>query len=96
MSSRNTRLTPKQRAIAPQVYQALLQAKEKKGRLSIEEIIDEARHFFHQSPDFELDYFCIADATSLQPLYGKKIEKEARAFIAVKLGEIRLIDNVKF
>ena len=71
MSSRNTRLTPKQRAIAPQVYQALLQAKEKKGRLSIEEIIDEARHFFHQSPDFELDYFCIADATSLQPLYGK-------------------------
>ena len=96
MSSRNTRLTPKQRAIAPQVYQALLQAKEKKGGLSIEEIIYEARHFFHQSPDFELDYFCIADAISLQPLYGKKIEQEARAFIAVKLGEIRLIDNVKF
>ena len=96
MSSRNRRLSEKQRAIAPQIYLSLTQVVEKKHTHSIEEINRWVTAFFEQQAEFELDYFCIADARSLQPLHDKNTAQNARAFIAVKMGEIRLIDNVKF
>ena len=96
MSSRNRRLSEKQRAIAPQIYSSLTQVVEKKHTHSIEEINRWVIAFFEQQAEFELDYFCIADARSLQPLHDKNTAQNARAFIAVKMGEIRLIDNVKF
>jgi pantoate--beta-alanine ligase len=96
MSSRNRRLSEKQRAIAPQIYSSLTQVVEKKHTHSIEEINRWVIAFFEQQAEFELDYFCIADARSLQPLRDKNTAQNARAFIAVKMGEIRLIDNVKF
>ncbi len=96
MSSRNRRLNEKQRAIAPQIYSLLTQVVEKKHTHSIEEINRWVTAFFEQQAEFELDYFCIADARSLQPLRDKNTTQNARAFIAVKMGEIRLIDNVKF
>ena len=96
MSSRNRRLSEKQRAIAPQIYSSLTQVVEKKHTHSIEEINSWVTAFFEQQAEFELDYFCIADARSLQPLRDKNTAQNARAFIAVKMGEIRLIDNVKF
>ena len=96
MSSRNRRLSEKQRAIAPQIYLSLTQVIEKKHTHSIEEINRWVIAFFEQQAEFELDYFCIADARSLQPLRDKNAAQNARAFIAVKMGEIRLIDNVKF
>ena len=96
MSSRNRRLSEKQRAIAPQIYSSLTQVVEKKHTHSIEEINRWVIAFFEQQAEFELDYFCIADARSLQPRRDKNTAQNARAFIAVKMGEIRLIDNVKF
>ena len=96
MSSRNRRLSEKQRALAPQIYSSLTQVVEKKHTHSIEEINRWVTAFFEQQAEFELDYFCIADARSLQPLHDKNAAQNARAFIAVKMGEIRLIDNVKF
>ena len=96
MSSRNRRLSKKQRVVAPKIYQLLSQVIEKKETQSIEEINRWVVAFFDQQPEFELDYFCIADARSLQPILDKKTTQNTRAFIAVKMGEIRLIDNVKF
>ena len=71
-------------------------SRRKKQTHSIEEINRWVTAFFEQQAEFELDYFCIADARSLQPLRDKNTAQNARAFIAVKMGEIRLIDNVKF
>ena len=95
MSSRNKLLNPKHRAMAPIIYETLQKAsalKEKHSPVQIESwVID----FFELHPEFELEYFTIADAESLQKtsiLNGTK----NRAFIAVKLGHVRLIDNVKF
>lgn len=96
MSSRNTRLTKEQRAIAPLIYQTLLQAKALKKQKEIPQISQWVEAFFKAHPAFELDYFCIANAKSLQPATSLKEEKKIRAFIAVKLGDIRLIDNVNF
>ena len=96
MSSRNRRLSQEQRANAPQIFSLLSQVIEKKETHTLEEINRWVIAFFEQRPEFELDYFCIADACSLQPLNELSPEQNARAFIAAKMGEVRLIDNVKF
>ena len=96
MSSRNRRLSQEQRANAPQIFSLLSQVIEKKETHTLEEINRWVIAFFEQRPEFELDYFCIADACSLQPLNELNPEQNARAFIAAKMGEVRLIDNVKF
>ena len=96
MSSRNRRLSQDQRAKAPQIFSLLSQVIEKKETHTLEEINRWVIAFFEQRPEFELDYFCIADACSLQPLNELSPEQNARAFIAAKMGEVRLIDNVKF
>ena len=96
MSSRNRRLSQEQRAKAPQIFSLLSQVIEKKETHTLEEINRWVIAFFEQQPEFELDYFCIADACSLKPLNELSPEQNARAFIAAKMGEVRLIDNVKF
>ena len=96
MSSRNTRLSNEQRAVAPLIYQTLLQAKTLKTEKKIPQIKQWVEAFFRSHPAFELDYFCIANEQSLQPATSLKEDEKIRAFIAVKLGDIRLIDNVIF
>lgn len=96
MSSRNTRLTSKQRVLAPLIYQSLLEVKTQKEKKEVSQINQWVKDYFNQHPDFELDYFCIADSKSLQPAVSPLEGQKTRAFIAVKLGDVRLIDNVKF
>lgn len=95
MSSRNKLLTPKHRAMAPIIYETLQKALALKEKYSPDQIESWIIGFFELHPEFELEYFTIADAESLQKttiLNGTK----NRAFIAVKLGNVRLIDNIKF
>lgn len=96
MSSRNRRLSAQHRILAPKIYTALLEAKAQKESFAVEEINRWIENYFNQQPEFELDYFCVAETGSLKPLTGKINAQEARAFIAVKLGEVRLIDNINF
>ena len=96
MSSRNTRLSEKDRAQAALIYATLNKSIALKTSTSIEEINHIVSATFAQNPDFILDYFCIADAQSLQPITTINPSQPARAFIAVKLGGVRLIDNVNF
>lgn len=96
MSSRNTLLSKEQRAIAPLIYQTLLEAKALKEMKEIPQIKQWVEAFFNAHPAFKLDYFCIANAQSLQPSTSCQEGEKIRAFIAVKLGDIRLIDNINF
>lgn len=96
MSSRNVRLSPSHRALAPLIFKILNKSKALKKTTPIEQINQKVKDFFSQHPDFELDYFCIADAQSLEPIKFLDSKKNLRAFIAVKLGGVRLIDNVNF
>ena len=96
MSSRNTRLSSEQRAIAPLIYHTLLDAKALKEKKKLPQIKQWVEAYFNAHPAFELDYFCIANAQSLQPVTSCKEGEKIRAFIAVKLGDVRLIDNINF
>lgn len=96
MSSRNRRLQPRERSIAPIIYETLVKAKSLKANYSPPQISAWVEDFFKSQSMFELDYFSIVDQENLRPLEEFSPQTTSRAFIAVKLGDVRLIDNLKF
>ncbi len=94
MSSRNVRLTEKERAVAPLIYQTLSAVKEKANTLSVAELKNLAVKAIAQEPLMQLEYFEISDAATLAPIDTLSETKSAVACIALKLGAVRLIDNM--
>ena len=89
MSSRNTRLTPQQRADAARIRQALLAAA---VLTSPPEILATARAAIETSPLARIDYLSLVDAETLQT--ASSLEHPAILATAVFYGEVRLIDHV--
>jgi pantoate--beta-alanine ligase len=96
MSSRNERLTAEERKIAPEIYRILQAAKAKIDELSPPELKKWVEEQFDKEPEFRLDYFEIADDTYLQPVENWDNNKGIMGFVAVFLGNVRLIDNIRF
>ena len=94
MSSRNERLSSEERTNAAIIFKSLTQAKALFETKSIEEISEFVTQTFHNQIDFELEYFQIADEETLLPCIEKKASKKYRAFIAVFVNNIRLIDTI--
>ncbi|WP_445453041.1 pantoate--beta-alanine ligase [Flavobacterium sp. 25HG05S-40] len=94
MSSRNERLTDEERKKAAIIYQTITEARKMFATKSAKEITDFVNKVFDKSTDFELEYFQIADETTLLPCLRKSKTKKYRAFIAVFVNKIRLIDTI--
>ncbi len=94
MSSRNALLPANLRNKAPFIYNCLQLAQSEFGMKSVPQIEQTIQEAFAGEPDFELDYFGIAEAESLKPALGKQEDKSYRAFVAARLGGVRLIDNI--
>ena len=94
LSSRNTRLGPKQMLEAPLIYQTLLSSKELFRKEDVETVKDMVKNEFIKSVNLELEYFEIADAETLIPADHKTSDKKYRAFIGVYADDVRLIDNI--
>ena len=96
MSSRNERLTEEERKMAPFIYDSLQEAKEKKDSLSPMEITEWVVNRFEDQPAFRLEYFQLADDQDLQPVEKWDDAEGVVAFVASWLGNVRLIDNLRF
>jgi pantoate--beta-alanine ligase len=94
MSSRNERLTPEERKEAAIIYKTLTEAKEVFSTKSPQETIEFVENSFKDNPRFNLEYFVIADESTLLPVEDKINDKKYRAFIAVFVNSIRLIDTI--
>ena len=94
MSSRNVRLTPAQRAAAPEIYKALRSVERQRGDTRIQPAIDRAMRRVDADPELKTEYVIVADAATLQPVQSWDEPGEKRIFAAVHAGEVRLIDNV--
>lgn len=94
MSSRNERLTPEERKEAAIIYKTLTEAKEIFQNNSPEETIKFVENSFKDNERFDLEYFVIADESTLLPIDHKSKDKNYRAFIAVFVNSIRLIDTI--
>jgi pantoate--beta-alanine ligase len=89
MSSRNRRLSQEQRADAPRIRKALLEAAKK---TSPQEILTTAREIIEASPLTRIDYLSLVDTENLQP--AETLTRPATLACAVFYGEIRLIDHI--
>jgi pantoate--beta-alanine ligase len=97
MSSRNTRLSPEARTLAPHIYQVLALAKDqlKAGRTAKDTQKAVGQYFAH-IPEFELEYFEVSNFDTLLPVEAKIEDGKTALCIAAFLGGVRLIDNIVF
>lgn len=95
MSSRNVRLNETERAIAPQIFKTLTDAALKKQELSPESMREYAEKQLKKIDLFDVEYVEIADETQLQRLKNWEDTDHARIFVALQLGNVRLIDNLR-
>lgn len=94
MSSRNTLLTPDERKNAPHIYKTLVATKETKG--TIVQLKKWVENQINSNPFMKLEYFEIVNAETLAPVHSTDDAKQLRACVAVKIGSVRLIDNIPF
>jgi pantoate--beta-alanine ligase len=93
MSSRNKRLSPKERVDAPAISKVLGFIKEKLKAGNNDAIIREATNKL-ESSGFKVDYICVADAETLMPVNLWDGKRKVVALVAAFLGGVRLIDNL--
>lgn len=93
MSSRNMRLSEKEKHASPIIYKTLNQINDWFKSISINEIKNRVQDIFSKE-NMELEYFLIADEETLKETDSISANKSYRAFIVVNVGKVRLIDNL--
>lgn len=94
MSSRNARLSQDQLQMAPYIFEVLKAVKVDFMNKSARKLKEEVIIKFAQKEGLELEYFEIANTKNLHTISRKRKNQKYRAFIAVYVGEVRLIDNI--
>lgn len=98
MSSRNTRLTPEQREVAPVIHHVLSSSVDwAKGHTLAETkryVIEEINSF----PHMEVEYYEIVDPLTMQPLESWDSQCNGRPVgcVTAYCGKVRLIDNIRY
>jgi pantoate--beta-alanine ligase len=94
ISSRNVRLSPAQRAAAPVLHRALRAAEARwaAGERSADALRAAMRDVLAREPLAEPEYVSVADSATLEEL--AQVAGPALLSMAVRFGEIRLIDNL--
>jgi len=96
MSSRNTYLTSEQRKAALSLSRSLQKASEvfRSGERNCGRIIDAVREVIRREKGIIIEYVEIRDAKTLEEI--EFIENQAVIALAMKVGKVRLIDNLVF
>ncbi|UBM62146.1 pantoate--beta-alanine ligase [Candidatus Sulfidibacterium hydrothermale] len=95
MSSRNRLLTPEQRKEAPFIYRTLQEAKLRRQHICANPLRQMIINRFEGNEHFKLEYFDIVDDKTLQPIHAWNNKVGTVACVAVWLGKVRLIDNIR-
>lgn len=94
MSSRNLRLSDKEREKATAIYKSLLFIKENNKKFPVSELVEKATQMIVFAGFEKTDYVSICDATTLHPLEEIIEDTNAIALVAAFLQDVRLIDNM--
>jgi pantoate--beta-alanine ligase len=94
MSSRNARLTPEEREAAGCLFLALAEAAElaRGGERDVARLVAVMAREIGGTPHARLGYAAVVDAETFREV--RTIERPARALVAARFGEVRLIDNL--
>lgn len=94
MSSRNLRLTAKERSKVTIIYKSLYDAVQWKHSFTVEELKNKVIDQINNIQLFKVEYFDIVDPTTLQSINNWNDSDNPRACIAVLASTVRLIDNI--
>lgn len=96
MSSRNVRLSEEQRAIAPVIHRTLAEslgwAKHHTVRETCRYVVDTINSF----PYAKVEYYQIVDGRTMQSISDWNETPEPVGCITVYVGDVRLIDNIRY
>lgn len=93
MSSRNRLLTPEQFELAANIHRILEASKQQPDVPQIKAFVESE---IGKIDAFKLDYFEIADDLTLQTVNSLADAQGVMGFITVYVGEVRLIDNIRY
>lgn len=98
LSSRNVRLTPEGRAVAPEIRRALLRSLEMKAAgKTPSEVKAEVTAQIDAVPGLRTEYYEIVDALTMQPVDTWDAARNgAVGCVTVFDGDVRLIDNIRY
>ena len=94
MSSRNERLSTDQREASKIIHEILIKVNDWFKIITIPEINDRVKEILDDQRGMTLEYFKIADESTLKESDFFYKDHQYRAFIVVVVGDIRLIDNM--
>ncbi len=95
LSSRNQLLTPDHRAAAPHIYATLQRAVEHARKMNPAQLKAWVEEEINRNPLLEVIYYQSVDARTMQEVSSWDEAEQVQGCIAVKAGEIRLIDNIR-
>lgn len=94
MSSRNVRLTPEQRAVAPAIHRILAESVSLKDKMSVEDVKRHVTAEIDAQPYMRTEYYEIVHPLTMQPVTDWS--DNPVGCITVYCGDVRLIDNIKY
>ncbi len=95
MSSRNRLLSSEERKVAPFIYKTLQEAKLRRNHICANPLRQMIINIFESNEQFRLEYFDIVNDETLQPISVWNDKIGTVACVAVWLGRVRLIDNIR-
>jgi len=96
MSSRNRLLTPDQRILAAVIPQVMTEARNMWPSYSVREVKEHVAARMNAIREIKLDYFEIVEPDHLRTVTQWSQAVNPVGCIAVRIGNVRLIDNIKF
>lgn len=96
MSSRNMLLNKEEREHVPLISKTLFKARDIAQKMNVEETKNWVIQTINADPFLKVEYFEIVNDTSLESINNWLQKGEKVGCIAVHVGNIRLIDNVRF
>ncbi|MCK4661969.1 MAG: pantoate--beta-alanine ligase [Bacteroidales bacterium] len=96
MSSRNLLLNKEEKKNAGHISRTLFKVRDMAGKHSVKDVKKWVINEINKNPFLNVEYFDIVDTSQLSDIKEWSEAKFLIACIAVKIGKIRLIDNVIF
>lgn len=97
LSSRNVRLSAHQREVAPNIHRVMEESLAyKTSGASLKDVKRRVIDEINAYPEMEVEYYEIVNAADMQSVAEWSDCDEAVGCITVYLGDVRLIDNIKY
>lgn len=94
LSSRNVRLTPAQRAVAPMIHKIMADSVADAAGKSVGQVKQEVVDAINAVPEMKVEYYEIVHPLTMQPV--DDWTDSPVGCITVYCGDVRLIDNIKY